>query len=219
MNIPLRPSPEASPKILASQRYKASRQGMHSALLLEHTHTSYLFYLSLKLQGSPQDLQPGEHTSWTCLQVPLFLLLSPVASSTLSSSFVSLPPVLINIISKSPGLVWWILSHMKSKAHTLPAGPRQTCSRPRPRPKPSRVTVWGLRGDLGSFSLLYFFLMHLSHLQSILLQNMETQSSCNIHVLYLFFREQKNILLHHGNAINTTEQTSISSTNELQGKK
>ena len=56
--------------------------------------------------------------------------LSPFTSSLLSPSFVSLSPAVINVLSKSPGLMLWTLSCMKSRTHTLPASPRQTHSRP-----------------------------------------------------------------------------------------
>ena len=63
--------------------------------------------------------------------------LSPIAYSTLSPSFVSLPPALINILSKPPGVMLWNLSCMKSRIHTLHAGLK---------PGPCPVT----EGDLGS---------------------------------------------------------------------
>ena len=104
---------------------------------------------------------------WSCLQSPPFFLtfqwasnsctlahsfpitflgsqsralsrLSSVASSTISPSFVSLPPALINMPSKSPGLMLWNLFCTKSRTHRLLASLRQTCSRPGSCP----VTPW-----------------------------------------------------------------------------
>ena len=88
---------------------------------------------SLTLQWADSSLTMAHFFPWCFYRVKAALpRLSPVASCILTKPFlVSLFPALINVLSKSPGLILWNLFCTKSRTHIhLQTGLRQTCSRP-----------------------------------------------------------------------------------------